>query len=237
MEVVPTGLGGIDEDLRYGGLPAGSVVAVEYPPASAGEAFLWTLVARGLHPDVRLPVAPAETAFVHPDRVVYLSTGKAPATVRESIGTHGPESTEDGGLPLAVEHLDVCREEPEVPRVVSESDATRPAFVCDSVSDLLAFADGGVARRLLSLVRSTVRERDGIALLAFAREGRDWRPDEAHHLERCDGHVRFDPGTGGASAAVRFEHLRGSSGPAEGFPAVFNLDVGRRVSVDTVERG
>lgn len=237
VEVFPTGLRGVDEDLRLGGLPAGSLVGFEYPPESAGEAVLWTFVGRGLHPDVHLPVAPDEAGFVRADRIVYVTTGKAPDRIASALRAHVPDPTADRlGLPIDFVRVDPIGGEISVPAVVREPDGQRPAFVVDSASALVEFGHEAAAVELVSAIRSTVRERSGIAFLSFARDARSWLPGESHLTALCDGHARFEPGAGGASAAVRFAHVRGTHGPVEGFPAVFNLDVGRRVAVDTVER-
>lgn len=237
VAVFPTGLRGVDEDLHPGGVPAGSVVGFEYPPESAGEAVLWTLVARGLHPEVRLPVTPEGATFVRPDRIVYLTTGKAPARIADALASHVPDGAADGrGLPVEFVRLDPVGGEVPTPAAVRDPDSRRPAFVVDSTSDLVEFAREGAADDLVTAIRSTVRERAGIALLSFTRDARSWLPGERRLTALCDGHLRFDPGAGAASASLRIGHLRGARGPVEGFPAVFNLDVGRRVSVDTVER-
>lgn len=236
MEVFPTGLRGVDADLQFGGLPAGSVVGVEYPPASAGEAVLWTLVARGFHPDGHDPVVPEEATVVRPDRVVYLTTGKEPTRIAGALRAHVPDRTADEiGLPIEFECVD-AESAADLPASIRASDADRPAVVVDAASDLFEFGSGD-PEPVCDAVRSLVRDRDGIALLSFAREDRPWLPRERQEVQRCDGHARFESGAGGASAAVRFTHVRGAAGPVDGFPAVFNLDVGRRVSVDTVERG
>lgn len=237
MEVFPTGLRGIDADLHHGGIPAGSVVGVEYPPESAGEAFLWTVVARGFHPDASLPVARDETTFVRPDRVTYVATGKRPAAIAAALAEHGPAgSVDEVGLPVEFDRLDLVRGETPRPASARDPGVDRPAIVVDSASDLLEFAPADEATTFLSAVRAAVRKRRGIALLSFARSTRRWSPLERHVLQVCDGHVRFEPGEGEASAAVRFARLRGAAGPVEGFPAVFDLDIRRRVTVDTVEQ-
>lgn len=238
MEVFPTGLGGIDADLHDGGLPAGSVVGVEYPPASAGEAFLWTVVARGFHPDTSRPIAREGTTVVTPDRVVYLTSATSPDRIREALETHVPgPGAESLGRSIAFERLDPSERKLDVPASVRDCRAERPAIVVDAASDLLTCGGDGVGRGILAAVRALARERDGIALFVFARGERQWLPAERRELRRADGHVRFEPGAGTGAAAVRFTHVRGAAGPVEGFPAVFDLDIERRVAVDTVERG
>lgn len=238
MEVFPTGLDRIDTDLHDGGLPAGSIVGVEYPPASAGESFLWTVVARGFHPDAAGPVASEGTTVVIPDRIVYLATAASPDRIRAALATHAPDtSSEDPGLPIQVERLDPTEESPDLPASVRNCRADRPAIVVDAVSDFLTSSGDGGGHEVLAAIRALARKRNGIALFVFARGDRQWLPIERRELRRADGHVRFEPRAGSGAAAVRFTHLRGAAGPVSGFPAVFDLDVGRRVAVDTVERG
>lgn len=238
MEVVPTGMRGIDSDLRSGGLPAGSTVTVEYPPGSAGEAVLWTIVARGFHPDVPDAVVPDGSTVVTPDRVTYVTTATDPATIAGALDRHGPtHRVGEGTVPIEFERADGLGDGTPSAATIRAPDAERPGIVVDAASDLLALGRTEAALDFLTAVRSTVREQRGIGLLAVVRQDRQWSPPERSLLQRSDAHVRFDPGRGSASAAVRFSHVRGAAGPVDGFPAVFDLDIGRRVSVDTVERG
>lgn len=240
MEVFPTGLRGVDEDLHHGGIPAGSVVGFEYPRRSAGEAVLWTLVARGLHPDVHHPLAPDETTFVRPDAVHYLTTRPHP-DLADALAVHTPDRTADElGLPLTVERLDVGpggRSAGSLAADALAADATRPAVVLDSLSDLVAFGADEAALDLVSAVRERIPRGDGIAYLTFTARPADRGGLGEYLAGLCDGHLRFDPGEGAASAALEVAHLRDATGPVDGFPAVFDLQVNRRVSVDTVERG
>lgn len=238
MEVFPTGLRGIDTDLHDGGLPAGSVVIVEYPPGSAGEAFLWTIVARGFHPARPTPVVPEETTVVTPDRVIYVTTATDPATIADALDRHGPaHAVGERGPPIAFEQVDVIGDETPSPDTIRPPDGVRPGIVVDAASDLLTVGPDDGMTDVLAALRATVRNTKGLGLLAVLREDRPWSPLERFLLQDCDAHIRFTPGVGSASAAVRFSHVRGAVGPVEGFPAVFDLDIGRRVSVDTVERG
>lgn len=238
MEVVPTGMRGIDADLHAGGLPAGSVVALEYPPGSAGEAVLWTMVARGFHPDVPDAIVPDESTVVTPDRVTYVTTATDPATIAGALDRHGPaHRVGERTVPIEFERVDVFGDELPSAGPIRAPDTVRPGIVVDAASDLLAVGRTEAAMDFLAAVRSTVREGRGIGVLAVVSGDRPWSPPERSLLEWSDAHVRFDPGHGSASAAVRFSHVRGAVGPVEGFPAVFDLDIGRRVSVDTVERG
>lgn len=239
MLVYPTGLRGIDDDLDAGGFPAGSILSFEYPPGSAAENVLWTFLARGLNENGREPREADEVA--RPSSIHYLTTGKRRDKIEQGLLTHRPRD-EEGDLGVDVQYheidpLDAMGQgDGEVKLPFFEGiEGDNPAFVVDSMSDLVEFLEPAAYQQLFNAIREKVESQDGIAFLTFGREGRSWLPGETYLLDRCDGHIRYESEEGTSNDLLWIDNLRGAMGPRAGFPARWTLDISDIVRIDSSE--
>ncbi len=249
MEAVSTGITQLDKRLG-GGVPAGSVLAVDLPPTSSGE-LLGAMLGRRTSGSRFQP---------SPEALHYLSTGKRPETVSTLVEEGATTGTPagDGGDPapdLRVTYSNLVGVDPEYQgsqfqaavreyRTAGTVDGAdeRPSLVVDGMDAVVRRFDCGDWHRFLGDIVTGVGEAGGVGYLYLYRDpSRHWTADERQVLQRCDGVVEYVEGTDVDRLVLR--RLRGSRGKpvqaggdnATGFPFEVPLAVSREVAVDATD--
>lgn len=261
MEPVSTGITQLDKRLG-GGVPAGSVVAIQVPATSSGELLGAMLTQRA-----------GGSRFERvPDSLHYLSTAKYPgeiqALVREPMtdGATAASAAEEPASTLQVCYSNLVASPPASYhgstlqtvvrhyRVEAEESGdcgqdgggdvsgTRPSLVVDAMSAVLRRVEPGIWSAFVTDCYEAVSDAGGVGYLYLYRDpDRPWRDDERQVLQRCDGVFEYVEGADVDHLVVR--RLRGSRGkPVQaggdndtGLPFEVPLAVSREVVVDATD--
>jgi len=215
-DVFTTGLPAVDTRLN-GGLPAGTAVALTYPPASPGERLAYAHAVTPEHPTVYATTGhdtaliegdlAAEHARYHPDH-----PQAGPPVDVAALTT--PEAGDYTGL---LEHPRACLPE-----------FTGGSIVIDSITD---YPPTDLQRHLPTLTEF-LRETNSIAYLLLHPPGA--RPDRHRTTtDIADVVLEYEPATSGGSDALHIPKFRHPPANAPELPVTIDLTVAGTVTVST----